>query len=351
MSPRKGIALLLAALIAGGALSACQKAPAQDTPAAQSTPTAQVDGATPGAETAQPAGGVEVALAAIQWPDTDVIARVNDVEIRTATWKDEVIRQLHMVTTQYQVDWNDQANIDRLPMVLDPVLEEMINRELLRQLAEKEGIKITDDDVNKTAETTKQQVLAGGQYADFAAFLKAYNLTEESFNALMQEQTLFDRMMEAHGGPNKVDQVHARHILVTEEAKAKDIKARLDSGEAFETLAKENSIDTSNKDQGGDLGWFPRGQMVPEFDDAAFALQPGQTSDVVKTDYGFHIIRVDERAERELEEPAASQYHQQQFMTWLNAERAKAKIDKLYTPPPTATPPAEPVEPTATPAS
>ncbi len=347
MSPRKGIALLLATLLAVGTLSACQKATANPAPTVQATPTAQARAATATA----PAGGVDIALAAIQWPQTDVIARVNGVDIKTAAWKAEVTRQLEMVTAQYQVDWNDKANIDRLPQVLDPVLDEMISTELLRQLADKEGIKVTDAEVQKTTEDTKQQVLAGGQFKDFDAFLQAYNLTPDAFDALMREQTLYDLMLAAHGGPDTVEQIHARHILLSDEATAKEVKAKLDAGADFAELAKTYSIDTSNKDNGGDLGWFPRGQMVPEFDNAAFALQAGQTSDIVKTDYGYHIIRVDERGERPLQEPMASQYHQQQFADWLNAERAKAQIERFYTPPPTPTPPAEPTGPTATPGS
>jgi hypothetical protein len=70
---------------------------------------------------------------------------------------------------------------------------------------------------------------------------------------------------------------------------------RLKAGEDFVALAKQYSTDPGSKENGGDLGWFGRGRMVPEFEKAAFALQPGQISEVVESPFGFHIIRVDER--------------------------------------------------------
>ena len=79
------------------------------------------------------------------------------------------------------------------------------------------------------------------------------------------------------------------------ELKANNILSRIHAGEDFATLAREYSEDPSTKDSGGDLGWFKRGQMVPPFEDAAFSLEPGQVSPVVKTVFGFCIIRVDDK--------------------------------------------------------
>ncbi len=101
--------------------------------------------------------------------------------------------------------------------------------------------------------------------------------------------------------------VHARHILLTLPDQATDeqrdsvfnavnaLKRRIEGGESFSDLAIEFSQDPGSRPQGGDMGWFERGQMVRPFEEAAFALQPGEISDIVQTPFGFHLIRVDER--------------------------------------------------------
>jgi peptidyl-prolyl cis-trans isomerase D len=102
------------------------------------------------------------------------------------------------------------------------------------------------------------------------------------------------------------ERVKARHILIKTQgksdaekkaalAKAQDILKQLKAGADFNQLAMKNSEDTSNAPKGGDLGWFVRGQMVPEFDKAAFAMKQGDLSDIVNTDFGYHIIKIDEK--------------------------------------------------------
>lgn len=97
------------------------------------------------------------------------------------------------------------------------------------------------------------------------------------------------------------DQVHARHILVATQEEAEAVLKRLEAGEDFAALAAELSTDPSNKDEGGDLGWFGRGMMVPEFEQAAYEGEIGLYPEPVQTDFGYHVIEVLERQERPID--------------------------------------------------
>lgn len=97
-----------------------------------------------------------------------------------------------------------------------------------------------------------------------------------------------------------VEEVRARHILVEEEDQAKAIVTRLKGGEDFAKVAAETSKDPGSGKDGGDLGFFTKDRMVPEFAEAAFAMQPGELSAPVKSQFGWHIIRVEERRARPL---------------------------------------------------
>jgi peptidyl-prolyl cis-trans isomerase C len=96
------------------------------------------------------------------------------------------------------------------------------------------------------------------------------------------------------------DEIEARHILVDSEAKAKDVLEKINKGEDFAKLAEENSNDPGSKADGGRLGYFTKGQMVKEFEEAAFALRKGEVSKPVQSKFGWHIIKVEDRRTKPL---------------------------------------------------
>ena len=122
------------------------------------------------------------------------------------------------------------------------------------------------------------------------------------------------------------EEVHARHILVTTEDDAKAIKAQLDAGADFATLAKEKSIEPGAAQSGGDLGYFTQDKMVKAFADAAFKLQVNQISDPVQTQFGWHIIEVLDR--REAPKPTLQQLTPQ-IGQQLYVEKYRALFDQL----------------------
>lgn len=153
--------------------------------------------------------------------------------------------------------------------------------------------------------------------------------TEEDFRTQMEGSLYREKLEEAIKAdvPTTAEQVHARHILLATREEAEAALARLNEGEEFEALAAELSQDTMTKEDGGDLGWFPRGQMLLEFEEAAFAMQPGELSDIVETSAGFHIIRMDERDEnRPLEDYFLQQAQAMAIDDWFTAQRATQTI-------------------------
>jgi parvulin-like peptidyl-prolyl isomerase len=151
-------------------------------------------------------------------------------------------------------------------------------------------------------------------------------------------------------------QVHAAHILVDTKDLADSIYAQLQAGANFEQTAKEQSNDTATAENGGDLGWFTRGQMVKPFEDVAFSLQPGQISQPFQTQYGWHIIKVYESdPNRALTDQQLQQYKDSITSRWLEGRKAEMKISSKVEPTPTPAvssfvpPPDAPPLPTETP--
>jgi peptidyl-prolyl cis-trans isomerase C len=133
-------------------------------------------------------------------------------------------------------------------------------------------------------------------------------------------------------------ELHARHILVNDEALAKQVAERAKKGEDFLALSKEFSKDPGSAADGGDLGWFTKDKMVKEFSDAAFALEPGQISDPVKSQFGWHIIKVEGKRTKpippfeQVQDQIGSYLAQKAQQNLMLALRAKAKVVRLDKP-------------------
>lgn len=144
-------------------------------------------------------------------------------------------------------------------------------------------------------------------------------------------------------------EVRARHILVETEDEAKAVKAELDKGADFAELAKKKSKDPGSAD-GGDLGFFTKEQMVPEFSAVAFALEPGKISDPVKSQFGWHIIKVEEKRNRKAPEfdqvkPQIEQYVTRKAQADYVAKlRAEAKVERMDQPAADASKDAKPAD-------
>lgn len=159
------------------------------------------------------------------------------------------------------------------------MLDTMVIRELILQQAAKDGLDKGPEIEEKLQDLRKRLIVE--------SFLK---------KKVEVESKVSDEELKKFYEQNKDkfksgEQIRASHILVKTEKEAKDILAQLKAGGKFEELAKKSSVDSSAA-KGGDLGWFGKGSMVPAFEKAALALKEGQTSDVVKSDFGFHIIKL-----------------------------------------------------------
>jgi peptidyl-prolyl cis-trans isomerase C len=162
-------------------------------------------------------------------------------------------------------------------------------------------------------------------YLQDRALRRAYTKTQVS-DTITPDQIKAEYDKEIAAMPTQ-DEVHARHILVSSEDDAKAIKAQLDGGADFATLAKEKSIDPSAKDNGGDLGYFTQDKMVKPFADAAFALKLNQISEPVQSQFGWHVIQLLDR--RPAAKPGLDQLTPQIGQN-LYIQKYKEVFDKLY---------------------
>ncbi len=240
--------------------------------------------------------------------------------------------------------------------VKNRVLESLIDRELLYQESQKRGFKGDAKAVDSQIAQFKQRFETPEAYEQA---LKSMNLTENAIREELLKNSAIDQLVqdrfskgitvseeeskafykERHELFERPERVHARHILVSvkpdasaEDKKAArkridDLKARVSKGEDFATLAQSQS-DCPSKERGGDLGFFARGQMVKPFEEAAFALNPGAVSDVVETDFGYHLIQV---IEKKPQETVPYEQVQPNIAEHLQKQKTQQKVEEFLT--------------------
>ncbi len=240
--------------------------------------------------------------------DKDTVATVNGVAI-----KQEVLdKNFLLIEKTYKEIYGEAIMTEQIngesvrSIVLSETLKNLVDDMLISQKLEKDGFKVADADVEK-------------RYADFVANELDKNPENKKFydenqigkdfiqNAIRSQIYVseFEKRVNDDVLLKSTDldaafkqyvvQVKARHILVEQENKALEILDKLKKGGDFAALAKAESLDPGSAAKGGDLGFFKRGAMVKEFDTVAFQLKPGEISEPVKTQFGYHIIQVDAR--------------------------------------------------------
>jgi peptidyl-prolyl cis-trans isomerase C len=203
--------------------------------------------------------------------DNPVLAKVNGSEIRQS---DVTAAEKDIGASLAQLDpASRQASVVQL----------LIDLKLVAKAAEDKKIADTPDFKQKLAFTRSRLLMD--------------TLLDQEGKAAVTDAALKKVYDDAAKQISGEEEVHARHILVGTEAEAKEVIAKLKKGADFAELAKKESKDPGASD-GGDLGFFTKDQMVPEFSAAAFALKPGQISDPVKSQFGWHVIKVEEKRAR-----------------------------------------------------
>ncbi|GAC90241.1 parvulin-like peptidyl-prolyl cis-trans isomerase [Anoxybacillus flavithermus NBRC 109594] len=215
-------------------------------------------------------------------------------------------------------------------------MKERYGKDVLRDLVHEKVLskkfKVTDEELNKEIENLKE--MYGVQY-DLAvqqngeeAIRDMVKLDLLRQKAAMEDIKVTDEELKKYYNEYK-PKVKASHILVDDEKTAKDIKAKLEKGEDFAKLAKEYSKDTGSAQNGGDLGWFGPGKMVEEFEKAAYALKVGEISDPVKTQFGYHIIKVTDKEKKKSFDEMKEEIEFEVKKSKLDTSKVQSKLDKL----------------------
>jgi peptidyl-prolyl cis-trans isomerase C len=202
------------------------------------------------------------------------------------------------------------------------VLDDLIAQVLLAQAARADGFEITEADLRSRLDALASEV---GGVDTLAVWQSEHGYTDDSFQSALKRAAeaawMRDKIITAV--PGTAEQVHARQILLYNEDTARKVADQLDAGANFADLAVLYDPNT-----GGELGWFPRGYLLePELEEAAFSLEPGQYSDVIASEVGYHILLVVERDPQHLLSPDAYLVMQEKALQdWLAQKRTESDI-------------------------
>ncbi len=295
------------------------------------------------------------------------VAKVNDVEISYSDYEKNlaIIKRQIEATVGTDIWTKDSGQGKTYNEILkEQVLEQLIEAQLILAEAKKENITVTAEELEKEFTLFKEQVKS---LPDYETFLKDEGITDEFLRKqveidtivyeyrekFLEKNSLSEDELRKYYEENKskytVNEVKASHILfktidenfvpLPEEkiaevkAQAEAVLARVKAGEHFAALAIEFSQDEASAVNGGDLGFFGKGVMVKEFEDAAFSLEPNQVSDLVETSYGYHIIKVFEKKTdgtsfEEAKEGIENTLYQKSYLDFVASLKEKAKIEK-----------------------
>lgn len=225
----------------------------------------------------------------------------------------------------------------------DAIGVQVVENLLLQQALETE-YKISDKELKDEIKAQKDT------FGDnFELYLQQQGITERFFEKNVKSQMLQKKMIDslkvseediAKGVERAKTEVHARHILVKDEATAKEVLAKLKEGGDFAELAKEYSTEPVAQQTGGDLGWFGPGKMVQEFEDAVYALKKGEISEPVKTSFGYHIIelletrkaetdKTEEEIKAEIEDGLKRVQFEEKLQELIKAADVDIKVDEF----------------------
>ena len=262
-------------------------------------------------------------------PEPALAARVNGEPIYAADYEAELERYEASLRAR-DIDPSSEEGQRKLAQAQEQVLDVMIEQVLMEQAAQEAGVEVTDAEVDQYMQDMAAE--AGGEEA-FRAKLEAWGETYEGAKQEVRAQLLGMAMTErvVSDVPESAEQVHARHILVDTAEEASSLHAQLEAGADFVALAKAHSQDTSTRDNGGDLGYFPRGILVAsEVEEAAFSLQPGQFSDVVTSTLGYHIVQVVERdPDRSISPENMQLLREKAVQEWIRGLWTQAEVGRF----------------------